>query len=135
VAAAKDPQGNAVYTNNALPTGMTTDSGSSLHDGNSMLDPGHFSPHLLMFSATFDIQVYSRGSADISKDAKTQVITAKARPEELLYTLHDVSLTGYSFSFTPGPLLQEVVTFLCIRVQDHQVAGQNPASQHLLKTI
>lgn len=79
-------------------------------DGNSLLISSQFSPHTLIYAPTVDIKVFSRTSG--SQDNKDK---------ELLYTLRDCRFTGYSFSFTPGSLMQEVVTFLCIEVEDHVI--------------
>ena len=92
------------------------------NDGNSMLIDTQFSPHLMLFGATFDIKVFNR-------------ITGSYTEENQMFTLHDCRLTGYSFSFTPGQLVQEVVTFLCINVQDHQLTSDSEYTPYNIQTI
>jgi hypothetical protein len=74
--------------------------------GNGVVDVNHFNPVQLLLSATFDIDVFGRqdttGNADLIP----------------IYKLKDCRLTNYSFSFQPGSLLFEDMSFVCTQVQD-----------------
>lgn len=77
-------------------------------DGNSMLRGPHFNPSKLLLSRTFDIDVYERTS-DGAGATGTKI-----------FTIHDCRMTNYSITFTPGQLVSENVSFMCIRVEDTQ---------------
>jgi hypothetical protein len=78
--------------------------------GNGIIDKLHFDPLNLLLSSTFDIHVHGR------QDASSNTISAKP-----LYSLIDCRLTGYSFSFQPGSLLFEDMSFVCLQVQENDV--------------
>lgn len=86
-------------------------------DGNSLLVPYAFDPRRMLLSATFDIEVYER-----TPDATGQLIGAiSAGAGAKLYTFENCRLTGYSFSFAPGQILSENVSFLAQRIIDNGI--------------
>lgn len=88
-----------------IPSNKISDDFSS---GNGLIDTNHFNPIQLLLSATFDIDVYARTT------------TASAVVDQLkpVYKLTNCRLTNYSFSFQPGSLLFEDMSFVCTQVQD-----------------
>jgi hypothetical protein len=90
---------------------------STRRDGNSLLDGVQFNPRLILISTSFDIDVYQRNKQH-SKDITASELI-------LTYQLSDCSLTNYSFNFAPATLLQENVSFMCLRVID--IAAENAA--------
>jgi len=76
-------------------------------DGNSMLHPSQFNPTLLIVSKTFDIKVFERNSVN-------------GTTGNLVQTLKDCRLTGYSMGFTPGSVISENLSFRCLRIIDNQ---------------
>jgi hypothetical protein len=92
---------------NAAPDNLPSSTlGKDFTSGNGVIDINHFNPVNLLLSATFDIEVYGRQEG--------------ANPNALskIYTLNDCRLTNYSFSFQPGSLLFEDMSFVCLQVQD-----------------
>jgi hypothetical protein len=86
-------------------------------DGNSILAPYAFDPRRMLLSATFDIQVFERGV-----DAGAVVAgSLSGTTGNLLYTFQDCRLTNYSFSFAPGQILNENVSFICRFLKDEGV--------------
>lgn len=88
-----------------IPTNKISDDFTS---GNGVIDINHFNPVQLLLSATFDIDVYGRINT-------TAGIGADLKP---IYQLKDCRLTNYSFSFQPGSLLFEDMSFVCLQVAD-----------------
>jgi len=78
-------------------------------DGNSMLRGPHFNPSKLLLSRTFNIDVYERQAGGSINALNTKI-----------FTIHDCRMTNYSITFTPGQLVSENVSFMCIRVEDTQ---------------
>ena len=72
-------------------------------DGNSLLHPSQFNPLLLIVSKTFDIKVFARNS-----------ITGATG--DLVLTVKDCRLNGYSLGFTPGSLTSENLSFRALRL-------------------
>jgi hypothetical protein len=109
---ALDKMGTDLITREAaVPDNINS---SSVYDnyanGNGVVDKFHFNPIRLLLSATFDIDVYGRcGTTDT-------IITETLTP---IYKLMDCRLTNYSFSFQPGALLFEDMSFVCMQVQDN----------------
>lgn len=97
---------------------MTLDKGiankSTGRDGNSLLTVNAFDPRRMLLSATFDIEVYERQADSAGLLAGTTTGAAG----ELLYKFNDCRLTNYSFSFAPGQMLTENVSFICRRITD-----------------
>lgn len=79
-------------------------------DGNSMLHPSQFNPTALLLSKTFDIKIFERNNSDNSQMSR-------------IFTLQDCRLTGYSIGFTPGSLVSENLSFICILAKDHLAEG------------
>lgn len=79
-------------------------------DGNSLLAPESFNPTQLVGSQSFDIKVYERKNDGTVGD--------------VIYTIRDCRLTGYSIGFAPGSLVSENISFICILVEDAVVAAQ-----------
>ena len=92
----------------ALPANLQGSGQSPNRDGNSLLDGVQFNPSVLLLSATVDIDVYSRAD-----DQKTASV--------LVYKLEDCRFTNYAFSFTPGTIVQENLTFICRGVIDQTI--------------
>ena len=88
-------------------------------DGNSILAPYSFDPRRMLLSATFDIQVYERGAASAAEETVAGALSGKTG--NLLYTFQDCRLTNYSFSFAPGQILNENVSFICRFLKDEGV--------------
>jgi hypothetical protein len=117
---------NVLKANNVkgLPSNLTADKQNSTEDGvvattardgNSMLIKEYFSPIALLTQRSFDIAVYERnGAGEIAN------LNATASKVGALYFLKDCRMTSYNLSFTPGQLLSEAVTFLCLSVLDSQ---------------
>lgn len=79
-------------------------------DGNSMLHPSQFNPTGLLLSKSFDIKVFERQVSDNSQMRQ-------------IFTLQDCRMTGYSIGFTPGSLVTENISFICILAKDHLAQG------------
>ena len=79
---------------------------SGLRDGNSIIDAISFNPLKTLISSTFDIEVYERG-VDPSTGAHSTI------GQQLLFTLKDCRLTGFSMGFVVGTLLEENTNFIC----------------------
>jgi hypothetical protein len=85
-----------------------------VRDGNSMLIKEYFSPVALLTQRSFDIEVYER-----SADGSLLELTTDSGIGAL-YVLKDCRMTSYNLSFTPGQLLSEAISFLCLSVIDTQ---------------
>lgn len=81
--------------------------GNADKDGNSLLDPSQFNPSHLIASQTFDIKIFERLNNGTVGD--------------LLYTLENCRMTGYSIGFSPGSIVSENISFMCILVNDTTV--------------
>jgi hypothetical protein len=96
----------------AVPENLSETSGGVVSkdftSGNGLVDRNHFNPVNLLLSATFDIDVYGRESSS------SEALTAKP-----LYKLKDCRLTNYSFSFQPGALLYEDMSFVCLQIEEN----------------
>lgn len=108
----------AVRTN--TPANLASAQMDKNRDGNSLLSPYAFDPRRLLLSETFDIDVYQRGA-----DNNTGVFGAMATKAETshIFQFKDCRLTGYSFSFVPGQLLTENVSFVCMQIIDKETIG------------
>lgn len=97
---------------------------SEVRDGNSLLIKEYFNPVDLMVQRTFDIEVYERNTAGIADLNGTGPLDSNGNVIEngvgALYILKDCRMTSYNLSFTPGQLLGEAVSFLCLSVIDSQ---------------
>jgi hypothetical protein len=94
-------------TGSNLPANVQNSKGS-----NSMFKRQFFAPAYLFVSATFDIKIYSRKAGSIMGGSDSE-------SGDLLYTLSDCRMTNYSINMTPGSLLNESLSFLCIKTIDH----------------
>ena len=86
--------------------------------GNSMLKAQYFSPVGLLFQRSFDINVYERKNTagnDVNNNLK------------LIFQITSCRLASYSFTFTPGQIVTEQISFIATGLVD-QVALEN-ASQ------
>jgi len=111
----------------ALPDNLRADKqNSEVRDGNSMLIQEYFSPVALLTQRTFDIEVYERdangGLQDLNGNGPINEATGQIQDNGVgaLYILKDCRMTSYNLSFTPGQLLSEAVSFLCLSVLDSQ---------------
>lgn len=94
-----------------VPNRATAHKPSGNFSGNSMFSKNFFSPLHLMISRTIDIDVYER-----SNDGN--VLAGADKVEILTYKIHNVRLTSYSLTFTPGSLMQEQVGFIAMKMED-----------------
>ena len=101
-----------------IPANLDESKGSSLLDGNSLLDKNSFNPASLIISATFDIDVYQRGATESVLAVQGTSLTGATDIGPKLYTLQDCRMTNYSYSFVPGSLLFEDVSYVVTRVLD-----------------
>lgn len=75
---------------------------------NSLLRSEFFNPIQLIISRTFDINVYERAVSN------EQVVSGM----RLVYQLQDCRMTNLSLTFTPGSLINQTVSFLCMGLAD-----------------
>lgn len=110
-------------TSTGVPENLASTSGGKISkdftSGNGLIDKNHFNPVNLLLSATFDIDVYGRESSGSSN--------LSTKP---LYKLKDCRLTNYAFSFQPGSLLYEDMSFVCLQVEenDSDAVVDNPTT-------
>lgn len=104
----------------ALP-GNITNGVPNGRDGNSLLLTEWFNPIRLIVSRTFDVKVYERAFAN------GEIGGAPSRPS---YTLKDCRMTNLSLTFTPGSLVNQVASFLCMSVIDHTAEDTLKAYQN-----
>jgi hypothetical protein len=105
----------AQATPGQLPSRMgatSSGTGTDLTDGNTLLHPSQFNPARLLFSRTFDIDVYEGGPSSTALAGSDRGVS------KLIFTLQNCRMTGYSIAFTPGALVGENISFMCIRVID-----------------
>ena len=76
-------------------------------DGNSMMFYNSFSPVKMLLESTFDIEVYTRVSADT---------TLSASPT---YKMKDCLITDLSIRFNVGSLVSEDISILCRMIEDN----------------
>jgi len=100
---------------NALPENLRNTEINPGRDGNSLLVSEYFNPVQLLISRTFDVNIYERS---LTRNQSTQAIEGKAT-SRIIYTLKDCRMTNLSLTFTPGTLINQVVSFLCLSVIDH----------------
>jgi hypothetical protein len=109
----RNEAGSGLLPDNLAGVSLDTSSDKTIgRDGNSILAPYAFDPRRMLLSATFNIEVYERKS-DAANIGELSGTTG-----ELLYTFEDCRLTNYSFSFAPGQMLTENVSFICRRIVD-----------------
>lgn len=101
----------------ALPANMANTSVSDAVDGNSLLTSEFFNPVTLLLSRTFDVRIYERNVAEVAAQDITKGPSA-TNDSTLIYTLQNCRMTNLAFTFTPGSLINQVVTFLCMSVVD-----------------
>jgi hypothetical protein len=101
-----------------VPENLSATSGGVISNdftsGNGVIDINHFNPVNLLLSATFDINVFAREQV-VDADGKFASILS-AKP---VYVLQNCRLTNYSFSFQPGSLLFEDMSFVCTQVTEN----------------
>lgn len=123
-----NPQAGVTAANKAaLPDNLRSDKqNSEVRDGNSLLIKEYFSPLDILSQRTFDIEVYERSAdgslSDLNGNGPINEATGAAQDNGIgaLYILKDCRMTSYNLSFTPGQLLSEAVSFLCLSVIDSQ---------------
>jgi len=98
----------------ALPANVPVNSATG-RDGNSLLLGQYFNPIQLISSLTFDINIYERGISYTGQP----IVGAASNPPGPIYTLKDCRLANLSLTFTPGTLIQQVASFMCLYVIDH----------------
>lgn len=98
---------NAATENNALPANLAGKTANTTRDGNSLMVQQFFSPAEILVSRTFDVNIYERRDPNGSLDENTHI-----------YTLKNCRMTNLSMTFTPGTLVNQVVSFLCMHVVD-----------------
>ena len=82
-------------------------------DGNSMLHPSQFNPVNLLLSKTFDIKIFERTGTGSSSELSPKPA----------FILQDCRMTGYSIGFTPGSVVSENISFMCILIKDVVAQG------------
>lgn len=100
---------------NALPENLRGTQTQEGRDGNSLLVQEFFNPVQLLISRTFDINIYERS---FTRDSTSGEIQANST-SRILWTLKDCRMTNLSLTFTPGSLINQVASFLCLSVIDH----------------
>lgn len=114
---------NAIKANNErkVPENLQTresfstapENPEQFRDGNSLLISELFNPINLMLSRTFDIKVIPRA---INRQG---VALANAGSGDPVYTMSNCRATSFRLSFTSGSLAQQIFTFICMAVIDH----------------
>lgn len=97
---------------NALPENLRGTQTQANRDGNSLLVQEFFNPVQLLISRTFDINIYERSISSTNG-------TLSSNTTRVLWTLKDCRMTNLSITFTPGTLVSQVATFLCMSVINH----------------
>jgi len=110
VAAIPGGAGGAALPENLRGTAVQAD-----RDGNSLLTKEFFNPIQMLLSRTFDINIYER----LLNTAKNAV--ASGDTSRLIWTLKDCRMTNLSIQFTPGTLVTQNVSFLCMSTINHTV--------------
>lgn len=103
---------------NALPENLRSTATQAKRDGNSLMTAEFFNPVQLLISRTFDIKIYER-SLTRNVGAASAPDTFAADTSRLIHTLKDCRMTNLSLTFTPGTLINQVVSFMCLSVIDH----------------
>lgn len=97
-----------------VPENMAATTENQRRNGNSLLSNVSFNPKNMLFSYTFDIDVYER-QGNLDGTINNQGL--------LIFTMVDCRLSSYSFDFTPGQLLSEYVTFVARKITDAQAGA------------
>lgn len=97
----------------SAPLPATSQNNIAYRDGNSLLGDNFFNPVSMLVSRTFDINVYEK--VPNGRDANGKLTYATSNQ---IYTLVDCRMTNLSMTFTPGTLVNQVVSFLCRSVID-----------------
>ena len=97
---------------NALPENLRDTQTQTNRDGNSLLVNEFFNPVQLLISRTFDINIYERSIS-------SQNGTLSGSTSRVIYTLKDCRMTNLSITFTPGTLVAQVASFMCMHVINH----------------
>lgn len=108
-------------SNTVFPHNLKVDADTTLANtfGNSLLDTKAFNPIGLLLSATFDIDVYERGTnAIFEKDGTVKSISDALTGLDFLFKFVDCRFTDYSFDFAPGQLLFENLNYVCSQIQE-----------------
>jgi len=98
-----------------LPERASAHVGTTNYQGNSHLSKNSFSPLHLLISRTIDIDVYEKIP---TAAAYAPAGSPADKDMTLTYKIHDVRLTSYSLTFTPGSLLQEQIGFIAMKMED-----------------
>lgn len=105
---------------NALPDNLKNVAIDDKVDGNSLIEPTHFNPQLLLLSQSFDVEVYEKAFPIVAQDGT--VTFPDGIEGNLLFLLKDCRIGRYSFNFAPGELLIENISGVCRRIDDAQVS-------------
>lgn len=130
------PSDLGTMPSNVLANGIVSTPDTSpeqYRDGNSLLVSEFFNPVNLIMSRTFDVNIYERMvTRTANKLGLTVPVTSTTSGNTLpgpMYTLKNCRMTSFRLSFTPGSLVQQIVTFICMAVLDNQTDdGPNKAS-------
>lgn len=93
----------------AFPKNIVTNSQNG-DDGNSLLRSEFFNPIRLIMSRTFNINVYER--------AINTTGNLGSNSGRKAFQLQGCRMTNLSLTFTPGSLINQTVSFLCMGVVD-----------------
>lgn len=115
-----------VYDNNTTEQNPTNiDSASQTYDGNSMLRHGFLNPVMILFAASFDIDVYERDFINEEagkltlKDGKLKTADPTYNNQGVLaYRLENCRINRYNIGWNVGSKVNETISFLCTSILD-----------------